>query len=75
VKKSWPNDNFPFTLENVSIEILAKGSRIPSWTIDEFGLCAVLPAYPARTTGQLEDTTLVPMGAARLRISAFPELK
>ncbi|MDR2816492.1 MAG: hypothetical protein LBB62_07305, partial [Proteiniphilum sp.] len=73
VKKSWPNDNFPFTLESVPIEIKAKGSKIPSWTIDKFGLCAVLPAYPAHTTGELEDIVLVPMGAARLRISSFPE--
>jgi hypothetical protein len=73
VRKSWSSDNFPFTLENVPIEIKAKGSKIPSWTIDKSGLCAVLPAYPAHTTGLLEDITLVPMGAARLRISAFPE--
>jgi hypothetical protein len=73
VKKTWTNDNFPFTQDNAPIELKAKGSKIPSWTIDRFGLCAVLPAYPAHTTGQLEDITLIPMGAARLRISAFPE--
>jgi hypothetical protein len=73
VKKAWSVDNFPFTLENAPIEIKAKGRKIPSWTIDRFGLCAVLPAYPAITAGQLEDITLIPMGAARLRISAFPE--
>ncbi|MDR2026949.1 MAG: glycoside hydrolase family 127 protein [Prevotellaceae bacterium] len=73
VKKAWPDDNFPFTPESVPIEIKAKGSRIPSWTTDRYGLCAVLPAYPARTEGKLEDITLIPMGAARLRISAFPE--
>jgi hypothetical protein len=73
VRKAWSPDNFPFTLDNAPIEIKAKGSRIPSWTIDQYGLCAVLPAYPARTSGVLEDITLTPMGAARLRISAFPE--
>jgi hypothetical protein len=72
VRKTWPADNFPFTVESVPVEIKAKGSKIPSWTIDRSGLCAVLPAYPARTAEQLENITLIPMGAARLRISAFP---
>jgi len=72
VKKAWPQDNFPFTSESVPIEIKAKGRRIPSWSIDRFHLCAVLPAYPAQAAGPLENITLIPMGAARLRISAFP---
>jgi hypothetical protein len=75
VKKAWSADNFPFTLENAPIEIKAKGKKIPSWTIDKFGLCAVLPAYPVNTAEPLEDITLTPMGAARLRISAFPVLR
>ncbi len=72
VKKAWPQDNFPFTVDHVPIEIKAKGRKIPSWGIDQFSLCAVLPSYPAKTAGPLEDITLIPMGAARLRISAFP---
>jgi hypothetical protein len=72
VKKELPKDNFPFTVENVPIEIKAKGCRIPSWGIDRFDLCAVLPAYPAKASKTVEDITLIPMGAARLRISAFP---
>jgi len=75
VKKAWPKDNFPFTVSNVPIEIKAKGRRIPSWGIDRFDLCAVLPAYPEKPAEPLEDITLIPMGAARLRISAFPPLK
>ena len=72
VKKERSKDNFPFTVENVPIELKAKGRKIPSWTIDEFGLCAVLPAYPAKAAEEIENITLIPMGAARLRISAFP---
>ncbi|MDR1335704.1 MAG: glycoside hydrolase family 127 protein [Tannerella sp.] len=74
VKKSWPDDNFPFTPDNAPIELRAKGSIIPSWTIDRYGLCGVLPACPVRTAGAPEEITLIPMGAARLRISAFPPL-
>ncbi|MDR2040154.1 MAG: glycoside hydrolase family 127 protein [Bacteroidales bacterium] len=74
-RKPWPADNFPFTLESVPIEIKAKGRKIPSWGIDQYGLCAVLPAYPAHTSGEMEEITLVPMGAARLRISSFPSVQ
>lgn len=75
LKKAWPQNNFPFTIESVPIEIKAQGRRIPYWGIDQFGLCAVLPAYPAKAAGPIEDILLIPMGAARLRISAFPALE
>ena len=72
VKKSWPSDNFPFTPGNVPLEVKAQGRRIPSWKIDKYGLCAVLPETDAPKSPQIENITLIPMGAARLRISAFP---
>ncbi|MDR1171143.1 MAG: glycoside hydrolase family 127 protein [Bacteroidales bacterium] len=75
VKKAWPKDNFPFTVENAPVEIKAKGRKIPSWGIDRFDLCAVLPDDPAKAAGPPEDITLIPMGAARLRISSFPALE
>lgn len=73
VKKPWPADNFPFTLESVPFEFKAKGVKIPSWTIDENGLCGVLPNAKVERSKEVENITLVPMGAARLRISAFPQ--
>ncbi|HPE77102.1 MAG TPA: glycoside hydrolase family 127 protein [Draconibacterium sp.] len=72
VKKEWPTDNYPFSPENTPIEIKAKGRRIPQWTIDKFGLVDVQPLYPVKTGEPVDDITLIPMGAARLRISAFP---
>ena len=72
VKKSWPSDNFPFTPGNVPLVVKAQGRRIPSWKIDKYGLCAVLPETDAPKSPQIENITLIPMGAARLRISAFP---
>ena len=71
-RRQWPADNNPFTLDNVPIEFKAKGRLIPGWTIDEYGLCGVLPYEDAPKSDVLDDITLVPMGAARLRISAFP---
>jgi len=72
VKKAWPADNYPFTLQSMPLEFKAKGRLVPSWTIDENGLCGVLPQEDAIKDSSLDDITLVPMGAARLRISAFP---
>ena len=74
VRKSWPADNFPFTVANVPLEVKATGRIIPEWQIDETGLCGVLPEEDA-VKGAKEEITLIPMGAARLRISAFPNTK
>jgi hypothetical protein len=72
IRKEWPKDNYPFSPENVPIELKAKGRIIPSWGIDQYGLVDVLPLYPAKTDRPVQEITLIPMGAARLRISAFP---
>ena len=70
----WPDDNFPFTLKSVPLRVHARGALIPSWGQDATGLCQVLPDADA-PRGTLEPITLVPMGAARLRISAFPPVE
>lgn len=73
-KKVWPEDDFPFTLDAVPFEMKAMAKKIPNWTIDQYGLCAVLQDSPVRSEEPAEAVTLVPMGAARLRISAFPTI-
>jgi len=73
-KLEWPEDNYPFNLEAVPLRVKAKGARIPSWGMDKTGLCQILPDAKA-PRGKVEDITLIPMGAARLRISAFPPYK
>jgi hypothetical protein len=71
-RNAWPKDNNPFTNTNAPIEITAKGKLIPQWTIDEHGLVAILPQSPVKTDQPATEIKLVPMGGARLRISAFP---
>ncbi|MCQ2151575.1 MAG: glycoside hydrolase family 127 protein [Bacteroidales bacterium] len=68
----WPKNNNPFTIENCPIRFKAKGRQVPSWGIDEYGLTGVLPYETAAKSETVEDITLIPMGSARLRISAFP---
>lgn len=69
---AWPEDDFPFTLEAAPIRLGATGRRIPEWSLDRYGLCAELQASPVRSNEPDEAIELVPMGAARLRITAFP---
>ena len=71
-RNTWPADDNPFTNTSAPIEIVAKGKEIPTWTIDEYGLCAPLPQSPVVTQSPVAALELVPMGGARLRISAFP---
>jgi hypothetical protein len=72
VRKTWPGDEMPFTHAGVPIELKATAKRIPQWQLDEFGLVAELQDSPVRSDEPEEQVTLIPMGAARLRISAFP---
>lgn len=62
----------PFTHENVPLVFEAVGRQVPDWTIDEYKLCGVLPYEDAVKSDVEEKIELIPMGAARLRISAFP---
>jgi hypothetical protein len=68
----WPTNDFPFTTESAAVTITAKAKRIPEWDLDRYGLCAVLKDSPVLSDEPLETVSLIPMGAARLRISAFP---
>ena len=70
--KPWPADNQPFTREGAPIEVTALGRLIPSWGIDGTGLTGVLPPASAPRSDYVSPITLIPMGAARLRISSFP---
>lgn len=72
VRRAWPKDNNPFTNANAPILLKAQGKIIPSWTTDSTGLAAILPESPVKTDMKTTPITLVPMGGARLRISAFP---
>lgn len=70
-RMAWPKDNYPFAQASVPLRVKASGAPVPSWGQDETGLCQVLPESDA-PRGAVEPITLIPMGAARLRVSAFP---
>lgn len=72
VKATTPASNTPFTLDGTPVSLVAKARRIPEWKQDYLGLVGLLQDSPAKTSEPLESVTLIPMGAARLRVSAFP---
>lgn len=72
VRKPWPKSNFPFTLADVPISIVAKGAELPEWQLDRYKLVSVLQPSPTKTTRPIKAIELIPMGAARIRITAFP---
>lgn len=72
VRRPGPIPAFPFTADVSPITLTARARKIPGWTVDQYGLCAVLPQSPVVSTEPVETVMLVPMGTARLRISAFP---
>jgi hypothetical protein len=55
--------------------IHARAKLLPEWKLDAYGLVAPLPMSPVAAAGPVQDISLIPMGAARLRISAFPVAK
>ncbi len=71
-KKAYPANDMPFTLENVPFEFSAVGVQIPSWGFDGTGMTDQLPSKFAERSAEETKLTLVPMGAARLRIASFP---
>ncbi|TWT42655.1 beta-L-arabinofuranosidase domain-containing protein [Botrimarina hoheduenensis] len=71
--REWPRSNYPFAPDSSPVAIRCEGKRIPEWTVDLTGMCGRLQQSPAYSEAPTEPLTLLPMGAAPLRISVFPE--
>lgn len=74
-KREYPSNDQPFTPENVPLVFKAKGRQIPSWGYDATGMTDLLPTKYEPASEETKTISLIPMGATRLRISAFPRLK
>lgn len=61
-----------FTESGSEVSVIAKASEVPGWE-EVQGSAGELPASPAETTPSTTELTLIPCGAAKLRITAFPQ--
>jgi uncharacterized protein len=64
----------PFSINEVPVKLQVKARKVPSWLAVD-GVADPVPQSPVPSSEPEETITLVPYGAAKLRITAFPELK
>jgi DUF1680 family protein len=72
VRERPVGDN-PFSPAGAPVELTVTGRRLPEWTLVE-GSAGPLPSSPATSREPEETLTLIPYGAAKLRVTAFPRL-
>ena len=64
----------PFAAEDAPVALRAKGRRIPQWKMEPNGMVGEVQPGPVKSSEPVEEITLIPMGAARLRIASFPQI-
>jgi len=64
----------PFTAEGTPVVLRAEGKLVPDWKLVN-GSAGPVPESPVSVRGALDPLELIPFGAAKLRITAFPVLK
>jgi len=60
----------PFSSDGAPVALTVRGRRVPEWTLVEGS--ADTPPSGTKTTEPIERLTLIPYGAAKLRITEFP---
>ena len=71
-RKHGPLPAQPFTPKTVPLELHVKARKIPEWKQEASGLIGKLQSSPVKSGAPEETVTLIPMGAARLRVTTFP---
>jgi hypothetical protein len=75
VRSKGPLAAQPFTPETAPLRLEATGRRIADWQMDKNNVVGKLPSSPVASDQPNEQITLIPMGAARLRLSMFPVIE
>ena len=69
-----PVGHQPFSIDEAPVEIKVKARRLPEWQIVDDS-AGPLPTSPATSKQPEETISLIPYGAAKLRITAFPYME
>jgi len=64
----------PFRAAQTPVKLHAKARKLPDWRAED-GVANPLPPSPVTSPEPEETITLIPYAAAKLRITAFPQLK
>lgn len=72
IHKDGPVPSQPWTAAASPILLTMKAEQIPNWKKDHLNMVGTLQPSPVKGNGDVQTVKLIPMGAARLRISQFP---
>jgi hypothetical protein len=74
IRSGAPVPGQPFTPETAPIKLSVEGRQLPGWQADGNNVVGLLPSSPVASDQPEQELVLIPMGAARLRLSVFPVL-
>ncbi|HXN21408.1 MAG TPA: beta-L-arabinofuranosidase domain-containing protein [Candidatus Dormibacteraeota bacterium] len=69
-----PMSEYPFSSDKTPVELLMKARRVTEWKMVE-GSAGPLPQSPVESHEPEEQVRMVPYGSAKLRITAFPQIR
>jgi hypothetical protein len=66
--------NHPFDANETPVRLKVKARKLPAWRAED-GVADPVPQSPVSSEESEETISLIPYAAAKLRITAFPEIK
>jgi hypothetical protein len=69
--KEHPVPSVPFDRDSPAVTMQVAGRRLASWTIEN-NSAGPVPLSPVSVEASNQELTLIPYGAAKLRVTAFP---
>ena len=74
IAEEHPVGGSPFALEDMPVTLQVAARKLPAWHAVD-GVADLVPESPVASDEPEERITLVPYGAVKLRVTAFPRLR